>query len=469
MEPENTRSLEGEALIALLGGIRRIHFVGICGAGMRVLARMCHLRGYSISGSDADPHGEGGLALGLLGIVVEEGGPGSSVADAELVVYSTAVPKEHPELLAATRRGIPTVPRAALLGALMQAYRVRIGVAGTHGKSTVSAMCEALLRAAGRDPTAAIGARLFGSADGYRAGGEDCFVFEACEYRRAFLSFRPTVAVLTNAEWDHPDCFPDRQSVIEAFADYLRLPSVLSVAVSGDDPGAIRAARGLSVPTVTFGMTPGCDVCATEILRAEGGYAFLLTVRGQAVGRVTLRIPGLHNVRNALAAVAALVAAGVGTECAPEALSAFPGVGRRTEYRGRYRAVTYYDDYAHHPTEIRASLSALGGGGGRLICLYQPHTYSRTAELFSDFVGALSLADLVVLCDVYAAREERIPGAGSQELAAALGRRVVYFPSPEAASLYVRSVAAAGDTVVVMGAGDLSSRVFCGVLSFPES
>jgi UDP-N-acetylmuramate--alanine ligase len=431
---------------------------------MRVLAKLCAERGYTVTGSDRDCTGEGALSLSLAGIRVSLPSEDGDIVAADLAVYSLAVGKDHPELRAAREWGIPLASRADLLGALMGDYREAIGIAGTHGKSTVTAMLGAVLAALGRDPTVAAGAPLSPCGDGYRKGGRELFVFEACEYRASFLSCAPTVALLTNAEWDHPDCFPDRASALAAFQAYLALPSVRLAVLSADDPGTRELTAQISVPYVTFGLSEGADVRALRLTEREGCYAFTLSVLGREVGEVSLSVPGLHNVGNALAASAAALAVGCDGGGIPAALSAFRGIGRRLEYRGRYRGVPYYDDYAHHPTEIRAALSALKGGEGRVICLFQPHTYTRTAALFSELCAALSEADLAVLVDIYAAREENTSGVSSRALARAIG--AVYFPSPEAASLFVRGEAREGDRVVVMGAGDIGARVFCGVLSF---
>ena len=226
MSVENTRyAAEGE-LGVLLARARRIHFIGIAGAGMRVLAKMCADRGYTVTGSDGNCTGEGALSLSISGIPVSPPSGDGDIVAADLAVYSLAVPKDHPELCAARERGIPLCSRADLLGALMGEYREAVGVAGTHGKSTVTAMIGEVLAALGRDPTVAVGAPLTPRGDGYRAGGRELFVFEACEYRASFLSCAPTVALLTNAEWDHPDCFPDRASCLASFRAYLALPSV---------------------------------------------------------------------------------------------------------------------------------------------------------------------------------------------------------------------------------------------------
>ncbi len=465
MATENTVYTRSGKMTRMMRKVRKIYFIGIGGVSMRVLARMSAERGYLVSGSDA-ARAEGAIALSLAGIPVFPPAANSPIIDADMVVYSIAVKKNHPEYRTALRLGIPLVSRADFLGFLMQDYRERIGIAGTHGKSTVSAMCSAALAEAGRDPTAAVGAELPPAHDGYRRGGREFFVFEACEYYDSFLSFSPTVAVVTNAEWEHPDYFRDLTETISSFRAYLSLPSVRSAVVSAEDEGARRAAEGLAVPVTTFGIGRA-DVSAGEIQRFFGGAEFTLNLRGEVVGRVRLRVPGRHNILNALAAAAAALEAGAESRAVMAALSSFRGVGRRLERRGELDGVIYYDDYAHHPTEITASLSALRGEG-RLFCIYQPHTYTRTAELFPGLAAALRLADSVVLVDIYAAREENPRGIESRSLAAAVGGNARYIPTPEEAAVWVREQARPGDTVVVMGAGDIGSRIFCGELAFPS-
>ncbi|MBQ2719558.1 MAG: UDP-N-acetylmuramate--L-alanine ligase, partial [Clostridia bacterium] len=287
-------------------------------------------------------------------------------------------------------------------------------------------------------------------------------VLEACEYGDAFLAFSPTVAVLTNAEWDHPDYFPDRAAVLDSFRRYLSLPSVRVAVVNRDDEGAREAAAGLCVPTVTFGLSEGSELCATDLTKTAEGTDFTLLERGTLLGRVSLRVKGHHNVENALAAAAAARAVGASPRAVLSALSSFPGIGRRLEYRGTLRGVRYYDDYAHHPTEIRASLEALGADGGRVLCVYQPHTYTRTGGLLSEFAAAFSAAERTLITDTYAAREAGDRGPSSRELAAAIGPSALYLGSPELCALWLSQNARAGDTVVVMGAGDVGERFFVG-------
>ena len=453
---ENTHKLCG----GIPKEVRRIHFIGILGAGMRALAHLARDLGYAVSGSDgaAPPAG-----TDLYGITVRPSGADTAaLLSTDLAVYSLAISEDDPEILQAAEHGILLVSRADLLGALMAPYKERIGIAGTHGKSTVTAMCATVLDAAGRDPTVAVGAAFGGRSDGYRAGGSDLFVFEACEYKYSFLSFVPGVAVLLNAEWDHPDCFADHGAILDAFYRYLSLPSVRVAVLPTDDPSAAALADRLSVPILTFGTADTADFRATDIRSGEGGISFLLSALGRRIGRVSLAVFGMHNVQNALAAYAAAYAAGVSPD--PVALSGFSGIDRRIRYRGRYAGAAYYDDYAHHPTEIRAGIASLSHRG-RLIAVFQPHTYSRTAALFSELCTALREADLVIVTDIYAARERNEHGVSARALAAAIGPRAVYMPTPETASLAARVRAGDGDTVLVMGAGDLSARFFRGPLA----
>lgn len=460
---ENTSFFSSGSCEGLFVSLHHIHFIGILGAGMRVAARIASTMGYTVSGSDSFASASGNALDGIR--VSGSGDASSGIFTAELAVFSLAISESDPEVLIAKERGIPLVSRADFFGALMRPFRERIGIAGTHGKSTVTAMCAEMLSARGADPTVAVGADLFGQSDGYRAGGREMLVFEACEYKYSFLSFLPTVAVLLNAEWDHPDCFSDHAAILDAFYRYLSLPSVRVAVLPTDDLGASTLAEHLSVPIITFGTAEGADVRASEIRSEEGGVSFLLSIRGEEIGRVALSVFGEHNVQNALAAYAVAYAVGISPDAC--ALSGFLGIGRRTQYRGKYAGASYYDDYAHHPTEIRASIAAIAPRP-RLIAVFQPHTYSRTAALFSELCEALRGADAVIVTDIYAAREKNESGITARALAAAIGPRAIYMPTPETAALAVRIKARSGDAVLVMGAGDLSARFFRGPLSFSE-
>ncbi len=464
MAVHNTDHAKEGALDLLMPRVKTIYFIGIGGVSMCVLAKMSVARGYSVMGSDSACN-EGVMSLSLAGIPVFSPGENTPIIDADLAVYTGAIEKDHPEYKRARDLGIPLVSRADFLGWLMKGYRERIGIAGTHGKSTVSAMCTVIAENAGVFPTAAVGASFPDRLDGYREGKEDYFIFEACEYYDAFLRFCPTVATLTNAEWDHPDYFSDLASVISSFRAYLSLPSVKTAVIGIDCQNAVKASVGILKPILTFGLSCGADVSAADLRNCGGNYHFTLLVNRERIGPIELKVPGKHNVINALAATASALAAGISPHCALSALSAFSGVGRRGELRGEKDGVAYYDDYAHHPTEIRATLSSLRGRG-RLFCIFQPHTFSRTKSLFAETASALALCDVPIVVGIYAARESDGGIVDGRSLAAAIGRGALYFETPEEAIAFSRSEAKEGDKIVVMGAGDISARVFRGPLSF---
>lgn len=467
MALHNTDYAKEGKLDLLMPKVKKIYFIGIGGVSMCVLAKMAAKRGYAVMGSDS-ARNEGVLSLSLAGIPVFTPGENTPIIDADLAVYTGAIEKDHVEYKRASEGGIPLVSRADFLGWLMTGYRERIGIAGTHGKSTVSAMCLAIAEKAGVFPTAAVGAAFPNRLDGYWEGKEDCFIFEACEYYDAFLRFSPTVATLTNAEWDHPDYFPDLSSTLSSFRAYLSLPSVKTAVVGIDCQNALRASAGILKPILSFGLSGGADVSAIDLQNNEGKYGFTVTVNRERIGRIQLKVAGKHNVENALAATASALAAGISPHYALSALSDFSGVGRRGELRGEKDGVLYYDDYAHHPTEIRATLSSLRGDG-RLFCIFQPHTFSRTRSLFRETASALSLCDFPIVVGIYAARERDGGIIDGRSLAEAVGKGALYFETPEEAIAFVRGEAVAGDKIVVMGAGDISARIFRGALSFGDT
>ncbi len=467
MALHNTDHAKEGMLDLVMPKVKKIYFIGIGGVSMCVLAKMSAKRGYSVMGSDS-ARNEGVLSLSLAGIPVFSPGENTPIIDADLAVYTGAIEKDHAEYKRASELGIPLVSRADFLGWLMKGYPERIGIAGTHGKSTVSAMCTAIAEKAGTFPTAAVGAAFPNRLDGYWEGKSDLFVFEACEYYDAFLRFCPTVATLTNAEWDHPDYFPDLASTLSSFRAYLSLPSVKTAVVGVDCPNAVKASAGILKPILSFGLSGGADVSAVDLHSDGGNYGFTLTVNREKIGKIGLRVPGRHNVENALAATASALAAGISPHHALSALSEFSGVGRRGELRGERNGVTYYDDYAHHPTEIRATLSSLRGEG-RLFCIFQPHTFSRTKSLFSETAAALSLSDVPIVVGIYAAREGDKGIVDGRSLAERIGGGALYFETPEEAVAFAGGEAKAGDKIVIMGAGDISARIFRGALSFEDA
>jgi UDP-N-acetylmuramate--alanine ligase len=443
-----------------------IHFVGIAGAGMSALAEMLMESGAVVSGCDNHP-GAIGERLRARGADIQVGqNPAHLDGRVAAVITTSAVPLDHPELLAAREAGIPVLKRAQALGAFVNQGTV-VGVAGTHGKTTTTAMTTAVLAEAGMEPTGFVGGTVPGWESGLYRGGDQLFVVEADEYDRSFLTLKPTVAVITTLEADHLDVYGSLEGVEEAFLEFINLVPVEegSIVVCGDDAGARRlserARRGVDV--TTYGTEPDAQVRAVDIEMRGRNSRFRVRDRGEELGELALGVTGYHNIRNALAATSVALALGAPFEATQRALSRFAGVERRFQELGRVRGVTVVDDYAHHPTEIRATLSAARSAyaGQRLIAVFQPHLYTRTRDFAGAFGSALASADVVWITDVYPAREAPIPGVTGELVAAATrgaqAARVEYEPDytqlPERISAEARS----GDVVVVMGAGNIDA------------
>ena len=427
---------------------------------MSSLAHISHIRGYRVGGSDQ-------MASALTekledaGIELFYSHEASHIEGYDAVVYTVAIAADNPEYNAALAKGIPCISRADFLGYIMTGYRYRVGVSGMHGKSTCTSMCALSFMHAGGDPTVLSGATLAQMGGAYRIGGEDNFVFEACEYMDSFLDFNPNIAVILNIELDHVDYFKSITQVRRSFSDYAAItgPSGFAV-VNGDDENVRIAMAGYTGTAVTFGLSEGCDYTAYNIEYISGMASFDIAFRGEYAAHVSLSVPGKHNVYNALAAFAAAMICGLDPDTVAEGLSHYLGAGRRMEYKGKWNEVDVYDDYAHHPTEITVTLQGFRDMGfGRLFCIYQPHTYSRTAALWDDFVLALSTADRVLPVDIYAARETDTLGVSSALLAQAIGEKATYCADFEDAAALLAAEARPGDAIVVMGAGNVY-RIF---------
>ncbi len=438
-----------------LGGPRRIHLVGVGGAGMSGIARVLAQRGHDVRGSDLRD-GPTVLALRGLGVRVGIGHDEAQVGDAELVVVSSAVRPDNPEVVEARRRGIPVLPRADMLAAVMEGDR-RVLVAGTHGKTTTTSMVVVGLQAGGRDPSFAIGGELNESGTNAHAGADDVFVAEADESDRSFLSYAPDVAVITNVEHDHPDEFSDLDDVLDAFAAFAARRRPGGVLIAGiDDPGVRTLLDRVDGPIVTFGADAAADV---RLLPAGPTGVPSVRVDGAALP-LALAVPGRHNALNAAAALAVCRALGIAPSAALPGLAEFRGAARRFQVIGEAAGVRVVDDYAHHPTELRATLAAAREvGADRVVCVVQPHRHSRTAVLGTELGRAAAGADLVVVTDVYGAGEVPVPGVSGVLVADAAreaGARVSYAPHlvevPDLLAAEVR----AGDLVVITGAGDVS-------------
>lgn len=443
-------------------GVTRVHMVGIAGAGMEGLARLLQAAGYRVTGSDT---ARGAVAddLRRCGIPVHTGHDEAHVGGADLLVYSAAVGADNPERGAARRRGIPERSRAVVLGALSRRCAT-IAIAGTHGKTTTASLVVASLRAAGRDPAVAVGGWAGGRTQ-TAVGDGRLLVAEADEYARSFLELSPWLAVVTNIEPEHVDVYADEDALVEAFSAFLaRVRPGGRVVVNGDDPRCLAAARGAGVAPVTFGFDAGCDVRAEAVaLSAAAGSAFE-AVSGSERVRLSLRIAGRHNVANALAAAAVARLLDVDWDAVTRALAGFGGVDRRFQRRGAIRGVDVVDDYAHHPTAVAAALAtARYAAAGRLLAVFQPHTYSRTRHFRKAFADALSAADEICVTAVYAAREEPDDGLEGDAIVAdlhGLGREEARY-EPDAAVALSSSLTRArpGDLLLVMGAGDIGAHL----------
>jgi UDP-N-acetylmuramate--alanine ligase len=434
---------------------RRVHLIGIGGAGMSGIARILLQRGHQVSGSDLQD-GRTLAELRALGARTEVGHTAENLQDAEIVVISTAVPRDNPELVAA-REGARTVVRRAQMLAALMVRDQRILIAGTHGKTTTTSMTVVALHAAGRDPSFAIGGSLNESGTNAHGGGDGVFVAEADESDRSFLVYRPDLAVVTNLEHDHPEQFPDEASVVEAFEAFLdrRTPDAPAV-LCADDPGALALAEHVRGPVVTYGTDPRADL---RLLSGDDG-THRLRRAGEELASFVLGVPGRHNLLNAGAALAACEWLGVDLQAAAAGLARFTGAARRFQRLGEVRGVVVVDDYAHHPTELRATLAAARSTGPeRLVVVVQPHRYSRTQVLGAELGRAAAAAELVIVTDVYASSETPVPGVTGRivaDAAASAGATVVYEPHLTDVVEVLAERVRPGDLVLVTGAGDVT-------------
>jgi len=432
---------------------RRVHLAGIGGVSMSPLAEVLHSMGLRVQGSDqADSAAV--ERLRALGIAVHVGHEAQDIAGAEFVIRTAAIHDDNPEIAAARAAGIPVFERAEAWGAIMRQYENALCIAGTHGKTTTTSMATHIFMAAGKDPTVMIGGTLPMLHSGYRIGGGDTIILESCEYCNSFLHFFPTVAVVLNVEADHLDFFKDLEDVKASFRRFAQLlPPEGRLVSNADDPNAMDALRGL--PQFTFGCGEGAECRAENIAWNQGRPEFDVTVRGERYAHLSLQVAGRHNLLNALAAAAAAYVLGVPGRAVEEGLGAFSGAGRRFEYKGECGGARVYDDYAHHPSELRALLEMAGSlGYRRVICAFQPHTYTRTRDLFADFVRELKAADLVVLTDIFAAREKNTCGISSQDLAREIPG-ALYCPTLAETAETLRRLARPGDLILTVGAGDI--------------
>ena len=451
--------MDREPVAELLGSV---HLVGIGGAGMSALARVLLARGATVSGSDIK-ESRGVAALRALGARIAVGHGAENLDGAGAVVVSSAIPSSNPEVLAARAHGIPILQRAQVLALLMRERR-GIAVAGTHGKTTTTSMIAMVLRHAGLDPTFLIGGDLNEVGTNAYAGGGEWLVAEADESDGSLLWLAPEIAVINNVEADHLDYYRDEREIRETFVAFAHnLPETTGTVILGiDDPGIASLRDRIARTTVTFGTDPSADWSGEVLERGPSGQRVRVRHRGEPVGELVLGVPGAHNVRNALAALATSSLVGVSFDVAAEELASFGGVQRRFQLRGNVGGVTVIDDYAHHPTEVRVTLEAAREQGWpRLIAVFQPHRYSRTQLLGRELGAALADADLAVITDVYGAGELPVPGVSGKSvvdglLAARPRARVAYLPKRGEVADFVAGRVDPGDLVLTIGAGDIT-------------
>ena len=435
---------------------RRGYLIGIGGVSMSSLAEVLRGMGIAVSGSDMNKNPN---VLGLLekDIPVNIGHRAENITEEiEFVVRTAAVHDDNPEIVRARELGIPIFERTQAWGAISKDYSNAICISGTHGKTTTTSMCTHIMMAADKDPTVMIGGTLPLLNAGHRVGHGNTIIMEACEYYNSFLSLHPTVAVILNVEADHLDFFKDLADVEHSFREFaLRTPEDGYVVANRDDANTMATLQGIPRKVMTFGLTEEADVYAENIEFLGANSHFDVMFKGKLFTDVTLHVPGLHNVKNALAATAAAICLGVRPNAVKYGLAGFNGAGRRFEFKGKYNGADVYDDYAHHPGELKALLDTVKElNYKRCILVFQPHTYTRTAALFEDFVAQLRRPDVLLLAEIFAAREKNTIGISS----AALAERVQgaeFYPTFGELEEELKRKAQPGDIILTVGAGDV--------------
>ncbi len=455
MSIKNT-TYTAEQIEKMLLGKNSIYFIGIGGVSMSCLALMAQKLGYRVGGSDRTPS-KTTEKLISRSITVNYNHFPENIISYDAIVYTVAISEDNEEYREANKRGLACISRADFLGFLMTKYKNRIGVSGMHGKSTASSMISSVFLQAQKDPTIVLGAELPIINGCYKDGSDEWFIFEACEYMDSFLSFYPTVEVILNVELDHTDYFEDLNAVKASFKNYVNISSNKTVVFNLDDENVIDVLKDYDGKKISFSMKDkNADFYAGEVEYINGNPSYNLYFKGINQGRITLSTYGAHNVMNSLATAAVAYESSIPFDALREGLKAFSGAKRRMEKKGTLNSVEYYEDYAHHPTEIEATISSARTiCKNEIWCVFQSHTYSRTAELYDGFVSALSLSDRVIVLDIYSARETDTLGVSGEKLARDIGSKAIYADSFESAAKYLTANTKEGDLSLIMGAGDV--------------
>lgn len=444
--------------LAVGDGMMKIHFVGVGGVGMSGIAKILLEMGYKVSGSDLVRSAKIST-LEKLGALIGIGHAETNMDSPDIVVISSAIPQDNVEVQWARSRGVPVISRAQMLGRLM-ASRTGIAVSGTHGKTTTTSMLALIATRAGMDPTVVIGGEAGDIGGNAVFGAGDLLIAEADESDASFLHLSPQTIVVTNIDADHMDYYESLDDILETFHRFLnRLPIHGTAVICTDCPNASVLAQETIRPVITYGLTGKPDVWAEDIREEGMGSSFDVYVRGVKMGRVRLLVPGRHNVLNALGATAAALHHNVPFDVVQSSLAAFHGAQRRFEVLGEKNGVLVVDDYAHHPTEIKATLAAAAALGRRVVVAFQPHRYSRTHYLADEFATAFGDADIVVLTDIYSAFERPIPGVTAEWLTDKMSQysHVIYAGDKIAMLQELKAICKPGDLLIVMGAGDIRS------------
>ncbi len=443
-----------------LGKIKNIHFVGIGGIGMSGIAEVLLNLGYTVTGSDrvlsdVTEH------LTQIGAHIVQGHSPKNVKDADVLVYSSAVTLDNPEVQEALRRKIPVIKRAEMLAELMR-LKFGIAIAGTHGKTTTTSLVGAVLTEGGLDPTLIIGGKVRSLKTNAKLGDSEFMVAEADEFDKSFLKLIPTIAVITNIEPDHLDCYENLEDLKHSFASFAnKVPFYGRVIVCLDNPGVQEILSRIQRSITTYGLTKQADIQASAIEHQEGGVSFDVSYMNYKLGRIQLKIPGEHNVLNALASIGVGLELDIPFERIKKGLEKFSGVNRRFEIKGIYSDIMVVDDYAHHPTEIAVTLQGARSGWPqrRIVAIFQPHLYSRTRDFYREFARAFFQVDVLIVTDVYPAREEPIPGISGELIAKTaqeLGHREVHYVEDKTkVAKFVVNLLEPGDIVITIGAGDI--------------
>ncbi len=449
---------EGKKMI--FGKFRELFFVGIGGAGMSGIAEILSNLGYKVSGSDMAPS-EITDYLEKLGIKFFGEHKRGNIGTANVVVISSAVSNDNPEVVEAREKGIPVIKRAEMLGELMR-LKYSVGIAGTHGKTTTTSMTGKILIEAKLDPTVIVGGIVAGTGSGAALGAGEYLVAEADEYDKSFLSMFPSMAVITNIEPDHLDCYDGMEDLENSFLTYMnRVPFYGVVVYGADDPTLQKLQSRISRASVSFGFSARADYRAVDVKYREGGSEFSVFGRGEKLGNITLNVPGQHNVLNALASAAAAMELEIPFGTIAEALSKFRTVGRRFEIKAVVNDIMVVDDYAHHPTEVGVTLkTAKESYKRRVIAIFQPHLFSRTKQFYKEFAEVLHEADVAFLADIYPAREKPMAGVTSELIlnyAREKGFENIHYIGPkEQAVEEVLKIARRGDMIITIGAGSIT-------------